>query len=177
MTAQDSRSAALHPSAPREAGRPSQAEIDRSFRDVGYDLARHPAHVIRRAHQRATTHFQQVMAGEDVTPTQFAALAKLLEHGELSQNHLGRLTAMDPSTISLVIRKLRKQGLVTTRPSETDQRLAMNTLTDEGVRFTLDRLGHSVEVGRRLLAPLTAAEAALLVELLERVAGDPESTD
>ena len=87
--------------------------------------------MIRRAHQRATFYFQQVMNGHDLTPTQHAALATLLKHGELSQNHLGRLTAMDPSTISIVVRKLLKNGLIERHGSKKDQRLAIIKLTDQ----------------------------------------------
>jgi len=39
----------------------------------------------------------------DLTPTRFAAMAKLLEHGSLSQNELGRMTAMDIATIKGVV--------------------------------------------------------------------------
>lgn len=142
------------------------------YADTGYDLDVHPAHVVRRAHQRATLCFQQVMAGEDLSPTQFAALATVLRHGEVSQNHLGRMTAMDPSTISLVVRKLLKQGLIKRSPSQTDQRLAIIALTDEGVRYTLERLERSVEVGQRLLSPLSATEQVTLLRLLQRISGD-----
>ena len=52
------------------------------------------------------------MAGEYLSPTQFAALATILKVGEISQNDLGRLTAMDPSTVGLVVRKLLKNRLI-----------------------------------------------------------------
>ncbi|TJX75510.1 MAG: MarR family transcriptional regulator, partial [Mesorhizobium sp.] len=90
----------------------SREQVLQQYAQTGYALDLHPAHVIRKAHQRATLRFQQVMAGEDLSPTQFAALATILKHGEVSQNHLGRLTAMDPSTISIVMRKLLKHGLI-----------------------------------------------------------------
>lgn len=138
----------------------------------GYALDTHPGHVIRRAHQRATLRFQQVMAGEDLSPTQFAALATLLKHGEVSQNHLGRLTAMDPSTISVVMRKLLKHGLIRRSASAADQRLTLITLSDKGVRYTLDRLERSVEVGRRILEPLSPDEQATFMTLLGRIGGD-----
>ena len=150
----------------------SRDEALARYAATGYDLDLHPAHIVRRAHQRATLCFQQEMAGEDLSPTQFAALATVLRHGEVSQNHLGRLTAMDPSTISLVVRKLLKQGLVKRNASKTDQRLAIITLTDDGVRYTLDRLDRSVEVGRQLLAPLSTAEQATLLQLLQRISRD-----
>ncbi|WP_338001515.1 MarR family winged helix-turn-helix transcriptional regulator [Aminobacter anthyllidis] len=150
----------------------SREEIMTRYTKTGYDLDVHPAHVVRRAHQRATLCFQQVMAGEDLSPTQFAALATTLRHGEVSQNHLGRLTAMDPSTISLVVRKLLKQGLIKRSASDTDQRLSIITLTEEGTRYTLDRLERSVEVGQKLLSPLSPAEQATLLRLLQRISGD-----
>src|ERR1700736_2864572 len=98
-------------SSPRTKRPLSREEAIAAYRASGYDLPTHPAHMIRRAHQRATFYFQQVMNGRDLTPTQQATLATLLKFGELSQNHLGRLTAMDPSTISIVVRKLLKNGL------------------------------------------------------------------
>lgn len=156
----------------------SRDEALARYTSTGYDLDLHPAHIVRRAHQRATLCFQQEMAGEDLSPTQYAALATVLRYGEVSQNHLGRLTAMDPSTISLVVRKLLRQGLVKRSASKTDQRLAIIALTDAGVRYTLDRLHRSVEVGRRLLSPLSPAEQATLLNLLQRISGDdPGDTD
>lgn len=148
-----------------------RAAQDAAYRESGYDLSSHPAHLVRRVHQRATLCFQQVMAGESLSPTQFAALAMILKMGEISQNHLGRLTAMDPSTISLVVRKLLKERLVYRSSSDTDQRLSILRLTDKGARYTIDRLARSVEVGERLLAPLNKAEQAIFLDLLGRIAG------
>ena len=153
----------------------SRDEVLAAFTRTGYDLSHHPAHVIRRAHQRATAAFQDVLAGDDLTPTQYAALAVLLQHGVASQNHLGRLTAMDPSTISLVVKTLSKRGLIVRRPSEKDQRLSLVTLTDAGAHYALARLEDSKEVARRLLDPLSATEQATLLALLRRIAGPDEA--
>ena len=81
---------------------------------------------------------------------------------------------MDPSTVSLVVRALVKRGLLLRRPSETDQRMALITLTEEGVRYALERLDSSMEVARRLLKPLSAAEQATFLDLLRRVADGDE---
>lgn len=164
------------PGSPGEEPPLGEAAAEAAFRESGYDLASHPAHLVRRVHQRATLSFQQVMAGETLSPTQFAALATLLKRGEVSQNHLGRLTAMDPSTISLVIRKLLKEGLVRRSSSDADQRLAILGLTPKGERYTLYRLARSVEVGEKLLAPLNKAERAMLLDLLGRIA-DSDADD
>lgn len=152
----------------------SPAAIKRRYAASGYDLPTHPAHVLRRAHQRATMIFQQLLGGHDVTPTQMAALATILRHGELSQNRLGRLTAMDPSTISIVVRKLLKNGWAKRSGSAEDQRLAIIRLTPEGERFTTDLLAGSVDVGRQVLAPLSPEEQAQFMDMLHRIADGEE---
>lgn len=140
----------------------------------GYDLERHPAFAIRKAHQKATLIFQNIMGMDNLSPPQFAALATILKHGAVSQNHLGRMTSMDPSTISVVVRKLIKDGLIHRSRSKTDQRLSVLTLTDEGLSFTLTRLKDSMEVGERLLAPLSDAEKNVFLEMLCKISAAPE---
>jgi DNA-binding MarR family transcriptional regulator len=148
----------------------SREALRRRFDASGYELSTHPAHVIRRAHQRATTCFQEVMNERNLTPTQMAALATIMKHGELSQNQLGRLTAMDASTISIVVRKLLKHGLVVRSNSAKDQRLSIIRLTDKGARYTLPLLTLNLEVGRRVLSPLTGREQETFMKLLHRIA-------
>jgi DNA-binding MarR family transcriptional regulator len=154
-----------------DTGHLSLEEIKRRFRGSGYDLLAHPAHVIRRAHQRATMRFQEVIKEKNLTPTQMAALATIMKHGQISQNRLGRITAMDPSTISIVVRKLLKNGLVVRSSSASDQRLSIIRLTDKGVRYTLPLLSQSVDVGRLVLSPLTTREQRTFMRLLHKVAG------
>ncbi|WP_210490862.1 MarR family winged helix-turn-helix transcriptional regulator [Microvirga antarctica] len=147
------------------------------YMQSGYDLPDHAAHLIRRAHQRATTCFQTVMSDYNLTPTQHAALATLLKHGELSQNQLGRLTAMDPSTISMVVRKLMKDGLVQGAPSSTDQRLSILSLTKKGIRFTMPLLELSLQAADLFLSPLTARERVTFARLVKKLAGSEPSAD
>ena len=61
-----------------------------------YALEDQVGFLLRCAHQRATEIFNDVMGRFGVTPTQFAALAKLDDLGSVSQNQLGRLTAHGP---------------------------------------------------------------------------------
>jgi DNA-binding MarR family transcriptional regulator len=153
-----------------DAAQPHSPQAIAALYDAsGYDLDTHPAHMIRRAHQRATTCFQNAMTGYDLTPTQHAALATLLKHGELSQNHLGRITAMDRSTISIVVRKLMESGLVQSSPSSTDQRLSVLRLTPDGIEYTLPLLKLSLDSAEQFLAPLTSRERSTFVKLLGKL--------
>ena len=63
-----------------------------------YVLEEQAGHLLRRAHQRHTAIFQENIPDGQLTPLQFAALVKLHDLGEVSQNQLGRLIAMDAAT-------------------------------------------------------------------------------
>ena len=62
----------------------------------GYRLQDQIGFILRKAHQRHVAIFAGHIA--DLTPPQFAALAKLRDVGETSQNQLGQLIAMDAAT-------------------------------------------------------------------------------
>jgi DNA-binding MarR family transcriptional regulator len=138
---------------------------------ASYRLEVQIGYVLRRAHQNATKIFNAVMGEHGVTPTQFAALAKLDDCGRVSQNELGRLTAMDPATISGVVNRLNRQGYVSQSPDPDDARLVMVELTEAGRRATLGMKAVAAEVSRETLRPFTDAEARLLLALLARLGG------
>lgn len=149
--------------------RPSRAEVEAALDATGFDLARHNAHLVRRAHQRATALFQRAFEGLGVTPPQFAILATLLHHGALSQIALGRLTAVDTATLSTMLRRLTEMGHVHRRAFEEDQRVNLVDLTDAGAAFTLAGLPLSQEVSDRVLDPLDPAERAAFAAALARI--------
>jgi DNA-binding MarR family transcriptional regulator len=125
--------------------------------------------LIRRAHQRASAIFEQVMDGMDVTPVQYAALAKLHDLGPTSQNQLGRMVGIDPATMFGVAGRLSKRGLLSPSVDPNDARLVLLELTESG-RATVEAMkGLGPEVTRRTLDPLSADEAATLLALLGRI--------
>src|SRR5262249_58015488 len=71
--------------------------------------------LLRVAMQRHTAIFTARMI-EELTQTQFAALAKLLEAGPCSQNHLRRLIYLDAPTLKGVGARLRPPGPPATAP-------------------------------------------------------------
>ena len=124
--------------------------------------------VLRKAHQRHLAIFALRIA--DLTPPQFAALAKLADVGETSQNQLGSLIAMDAATVKGVIDRLKARGLVDLTKHDADKRRLMVSLTTEG-RATVDRLiPLAQQITAETLAPLSRKEAATLLKLLSRIA-------
>jgi DNA-binding MarR family transcriptional regulator len=123
---------------------------------------------LRLAYQRHSSIFAGRI-GEDLTPTQWAALAKLWQTGPTSQNRLGRLTGMDASTIRGVVNRLIKRGLVDTRPDKEDARLLLIGLTREGTLLYRTLAPLALEVSEETLSPLTPEERATLMRLLDKL--------
>jgi DNA-binding MarR family transcriptional regulator len=136
---------------------------------AGYVLEDQIGFVLRCAHQRATEVFNGVMGRFGVTPTQFAALTKIDDLGAVSQNHLGRLTAMDPATISGVVGRLAGRGFVRQSADASDARRAVLELTPAGRSAITAMKAEAGEVSRRTLAGLSTSEAALLLRMLAKI--------
>jgi DNA-binding MarR family transcriptional regulator len=134
-----------------------------------YVLEEQVGFLLRCAHQRASEDFNGVMGRFGVTPTQFAALAKLDDLGSVSQNQLGRLTRMDPATISGVVGRLLARGFVRQSADLRDARLVLLTLTPAGRAAVLQMKGVAADVSQRTLRPLTSAEAGALLRALAKL--------
>lgn len=135
----------------------------------GYVLEHHVGFLLRQAAQRHLAIFSETMP-EKLTATQFAALAKLREIGPCSQNRLGRLTAMDAATIKGVVDRLSARALLLCGPDPADGRMRLISLSVTGRSLADRAIPAAVEITRRTLAPLSGAEQASLLALLERLA-------
>jgi MarR family transcriptional regulator, lower aerobic nicotinate degradation pathway regulator len=104
-----------------------------------------------------------------LTPTQFAALAKLHEVGRCSQNHPGRLIYLDAATIKGVVDRLRARGLVATCSDPTDRRRRAIAPTDTGRQTAVAAVAASADITAATLGPLTIKEIRTIVRLLEKL--------
>ena len=99
---------------------------------------------------------------KDITPTRWAALAKLYEGGPTSQNLLGRRTAMDGATIKGVVDRLMKLHLIETRADPGDGRRRVVALTESGPAGGGEIPGPRQRHHRKTLAPLTCRGAGAI---------------
>ena len=132
-----------------------------------YVLDRQVGFLLRRANQRHLALFAAAIP--DLTPTQFAALARLCEMGQISQNALGRATSMDAATIKGVVDRLRRRGLVVSTPDPEDQRRVQLAPSAAG-RAAFEGLAERAErISRDSLAPLSSQERRAFLALLSRL--------
>ena len=123
--------------------------------------------ILRRATQRHLTIFSERIP--DLTPTQFAAQAKLCELRSISQNELGRQTAMDAATIKGVIERLGKRGYVTTKPNPNDMRRIVVTPSESGLKAFESYVEAACAITRETLEPLNQSEQSIFLKLLRKI--------
>ena len=133
-----------------------------------YRLQDQVGFILRKAHQRHLSIFSAQIG--DLTPQQFAALAKLHEIGETSQNQLGSLIAMDAATVKGVIDRLKARGLVDLSKHEADKRRLLVSLTAEGRDAVQRLIPMARQITEETLSPLSAKEAETFTKLLARIA-------
>ena len=146
------------------------ASLKKSVRSARplYILDEQIGFILRQVWQRHATIFARDI-GINLTPTQWAALAKLLETGPCSQNQLGRLTAMDVATIKGVIDRLTARGLTETSPDPADGRRLLVSLTRAGQQMAEKVAPNALAISKETLAPLDAREREMLVALLGKL--------
>ena len=151
--------------------RRGNAAVRREIAADKYVLEEQIGHLLRRAHQRASAIFlAELDEDHRITPTQFAALVKLRDVGEESQNELGRLIATDPATTQGVIRRLIARRLVERSGDPGDRRRAKLRLTTRGRSLVERLIPLGMRVTEQTLRPLTAREQEVLLGLLARLA-------
>lgn len=138
--------------------------------DDDYVLEEQVGHLLRRAHQRHAAIFQERIGQAQLTPLQFAAMVKLRDLTEVSQNQLGRLTAMDAATMQGVIKRLLARGLIVRRPDPDDRRRLLLRLSPEGDAALADCLSNGHAITEETLDPLTGAERRIFLDLLRKIA-------
>ena len=133
-----------------------------------YKLGDQVGYLLRLAYQRHTAIFQEIIQ-EDITPMQFAALIRIDEADECSQNMLGRLSGMDVATIKGVVDRLGQKGLTVSRSDPNDKRRTLLTLSILGKELIekIKPSGH--EISLETLKPLSKSERKVLIRVLKKI--------
>lgn len=136
--------------------------------ETDYVLEDQIGFMLRMASQRHAVIFQSHSV-DKLTPTQFSTLVRLAEIGSGSQNHLGRLAAMDVATIKGVVDRLKTKGLILTEPDLVDKRRTVVSLSQQGKTLIDDLKKAGLRISAETLAPLSAKEQKTLLHLLSKI--------
>lgn len=113
-----------------------------------------PIHLLHRAGQCAGDIFQAEMAGDGLTPRQFAVLVTVSQNEGLSQTHLVEQTGIDRSTLADIVRRMLKKGLLQRRRTREDARAYAVKLTDAGWTALRNAVPHTNRVDETILSAL-----------------------
>lgn len=146
--------------------RPKRAE---TVAEAPFDLRSAPGHLLRLCQQRAVELFVAEVGEDGPTPRQYAVLVTIAGSPGLSQTDLVRATGIDRSTLTEIIRRLVRRGLVTRRTA-ADQRANALVLTSAG-QTMIETVTPLVERAQtRILEAIPPRERAAAIRLLERLA-------
>jgi len=131
-----------------------------------------PSRLLSLAAGAAQRQVGERLATLDARKWHYATLAALEEFGPDSQSGLSDRTGIYRSDLVATINELTERGLVVRAPDPADGRRNAITLTDEGRRH-LKRLDVLLaEAEAEFLAPLSAADRAELIRILQLIVGD-----
>jgi len=138
------------------------------------DFGRLPGYIgyqIRQAQSAIFRDIARSIRDLDVTPGEFSLLTMLEANPGLNSVTLARIYRLDKATLSLSLKRLVSRGLIQSARSERDRRYYSLRLTPAG-RKVLQRATKRIERQERAMdAVLRPGERALVLDLLERIAG------
>jgi len=117
-------------------------------------------------HRTFQAHFARFGASAD----QFVVLSLLAAEGGLIQRELVRRSYSDANTITAVLRRLERDGLIRRNRHEKDGRARCVFLTERGQQLQRKLVRSSDGLHRKLEAAVAADELTALLRSLEQIA-------
>lgn len=115
------------------------------------------------------------LAPLDITYTQYITMMVLWEYGAMNVNTLGERLYLDSGTLTPLLKKLEKKGLVVRQRSVTDERCLTVSLTEAGWQLREKAVLIPEQLGNCI--HLTSEEMTTLYHLLYKVLGELEEND
>ena len=141
------------------AGRMEEAGLQRV---LGYQLAQ--AALVTDA-----IFFEQVGTPFNLRPVEYTVLTLIAENPGGSLVRLARALSVTPPNITAIVDRLEGKGLVAREASEQDRRAHVLHVTPKGAEL-VRKATQRIVAAESATLPLSAAEQAILAELLHKVA-------
>ncbi len=132
-------------------------------------LSERPGFLIRRMHQIHLALFAEECAEFDITPVQYSILTVAGAQPGLDQAQLAYEVGVDRATLANVLARLEGKHLVKRKPSVSDKRVKLVSLTARGAAVLEQMLLPVQRAHDRTIAALPATEQAQFLKLLTRL--------
>jgi MarR family transcriptional regulator, temperature-dependent positive regulator of motility len=136
-----------------------------------FDLTKNVNYLLRRAHARADQLFDEVMRDLGLTPRQAALLYGVQRCMGGSISALSSLTGMDRGTLSEMVPRLTKRGLLERRIAKDDGRAIALYLTPAGAELVDHATRRTSALQARVLEPLPSEYRPLFIKMLSLLVG------
>ena len=104
-----------------------------------------------------------------IHPGQIPMIFKLFKHKELNQKELAEKTCVKPSTITIMLRKMEKSGLIEKKTDKNDRRIYIVSLTEKGSDI-VKKLSSLIEnLEENSLKGISEEEQDILFRLLDKI--------
>ncbi len=140
-------------------------------------LAHRTGYLVSQVGVFAQKRFGERIASIGLTTRMWGALNVLDAAGPITQQQLGKLIGMDPSSMVSTIDGLEARGLVQRRPHPHDRRAYALQITARGQEVLIQGRQLAKEAQDELLAPLDEHERQQLHELMLRIAAAARTVD
>ena len=124
---------------------------------------------LMRAAESITARTHRHLSSKGLTISQFGVMEALYHLGPLSQKEIGQKILRSGGNITMIIDNLEKRGLVQRKRDETDRRVFIVHLTDEGNKL-IGRLfpPHATKITEEM-SVLSASEQETLGDLCKKL--------
>ena len=134
------------------------------------------APLLRRAWYGLNQTFRRRIAESGITPDQFTILRWLGEHPNgLTQRALADLMASDPNTVTAILTRMQKSGLIERRPHTDDARCNLIALKEKGRALHADLQPLASELQQQLLAVIPSSKQAEFLKYLGAICATLEA--
>jgi DNA-binding MarR family transcriptional regulator len=139
--------------------------------EVSFDLSSNVNYLLRRAHQRADDLFAEAMCGLDVTPRQATLLFIIGQNAGASLSVITRVSGIDRGTISDMVPRLERRGLLVQAKADDDKRAKALQLTPSGEALVRDVVVRTEGLVDRVLSRLPHEYHELFIKMLRQLVG------
>lgn len=134
-----------------------------------YIIAESLGFIISRTNQKLSNYLTRKFKPYDITPEQWGLLNRLWEKDGVSQKELSELSIKDQTTVTRILDKLERKGLIKRQTSPDDRRSFLIFLTDTGRSLENKLVPIAYEVLDEALQGLSEEEIKQMKLLLNKI--------